>query len=166
MDTDPPHVYFETAAVIVTLILLGRWLEARARRRSGDALGSWPKLGVKTATLDDGRELPLDELEVGMRFVVRPGEKVATDGIVVEGHSAIDMAMITGEPVPVEVGPGDEVIGATVDSDGHLIVEATRVGGETALAQIVRLVEQAQGSRAPYNAWPTASPACSYRSCS
>ena len=149
MDTDAPHVYFETAAVIVTLILLGRWLEARARRRSGDALRSLAELGVKTATLEDGRELPLDELEVGMRFVVRPGAKVATDGLVVDGHSAIDMAMITGEPVPVEVGPGDEVIGATVNSNGHLVVEATRVGGETALAQIVRLVEQAQGSRAP-----------------
>ncbi len=149
MDADPPHVYFETAAVIVTLILLGRWLEARARRRSGDALRKLAELGVKTATLEDGRELPLDELEVGMRFVVRPGAKVATDGIVVDGHSAIDMAMITGEPVPVEVGPGDEVIGATVNSNGHLIVEATRVGGETALAQIVRLVEEAQGSRAP-----------------
>jgi Cu+-exporting ATPase len=149
MDTTAPHVYFETAAVIVTLILLGRWLEARARLRSGDALRKLAELGVKTATLEDGRELALDELEVGMRFVVRPGAKVATDGVVVDGHSAIDMAMITGEPVPVEVGPGDEVIGATVNSNGHLVVEATRVGGETALAQIVRLVEQAQGSRAP-----------------
>ncbi len=149
MSADVPHVYFETAAVIVTLILLGRWLEARARRRSGDALRKLAELGVKTATLEDGRELPLDELEGGMRFVVRPGAKVATDGVVVDGHSAIDMSMITGEPVPVEVGPGDEVIGATVNSNGHLVVEATRVGGETALAQIVRLVEQAQGSRAP-----------------
>jgi Cu+-exporting ATPase len=146
---DQPHVYFETAAVIVTLILLGRWLEARARHRSGDALRKLAELGVKTATLDDGRQIPLAELEVGMRFVVVPGGKVATDGIVVDGHSAVDMAMITGEPVPVEVSPGDEVIGATVNANGHLVVEATRVGGETALAQIVRLVEQAQGSRAP-----------------
>ena len=146
---ETPHVYFETAAVIVTLILLGRWLEARARRRSGDALRKLAELGVKTATLDDGRVLPLDELEVGMRFVVRPGANVATDGVVAEGHSAIDMSMITGEPVPVEVGPGDGVIGATVNTNGHLVVEATRVGGETALAQIVRLVEKAQGSRAP-----------------
>jgi Cu+-exporting ATPase len=148
-DGNVPHVYFETAAVIVTLILLGRWLEARARRRSGDALRKLAELGVKTATLTDGRQVPLDELEVGMRFVVRPGANVATDGVVVDGHSAVDMSMITGEPVPVEVGPGDEVIGATVNANGHLVVEATRVGGETALAQIVRLVEQAQGSRAP-----------------
>jgi Cu+-exporting ATPase len=146
---DTPHVYFESAAVIVTLILLGRWLEARARRRSGDALRALAELGVKTATLDDGAEIPLDDLQVGMRFVVRPGTKVATDGIVVSGHSAVDISMITGEPVPVEVGEGDDVIGATVNGNGHLVVEATRVGGDTALAQIVRLVEQAQGSRAP-----------------
>ena len=146
---DVPHVYFETAAVIVTLILLGRWFESRARRRSGDAIRKLAELGVKTATLEDGREVALDQLEVGMRFVVRPGEKVATDGVVVDGRSAVDMSMITGEPVPVEVGPGGEVIGATVNSNGHLVVEATRVGGDTALAQIVRLVERAQGSRAP-----------------
>jgi Cu+-exporting ATPase len=147
--SDVPHVYFESAAVIVTLILLGRWLEARARRRSGDALRKLAELGVKTATLDDGTEIALADLQVGMRFVVRPGTKVATDGVVVSGHSAVDMSMITGEPVPVEVGAGDEVIGATVNGNGHLVVEATRVGGDTALAQIVRLVEQAQGSRAP-----------------
>jgi Cu+-exporting ATPase len=149
MANDAPHVYFETASVIVTLILLGRYLEARARRRAGDALRALAQLGVKTAMLDDGREIPLEELTPGMRFVVRPGAKVATDGIVVEGHSAVDMSMITGEPVPVEVGPGDEVIGATVNANGSLVVRATRVGSETALAQIVRLVEQAQGSRAP-----------------
>ena len=143
------HVYFETAAVIITLILLGKWFEARARRRSGDALRALAHLGAKTARLDDGREVPLDDLEVGMRFVVRPGEKVATDGRVVEGHSAVDLSMITGEPVPVEVGPGDEVIGATINANGSLVVEATRVGADTALAQIVRLVDEAQGSRAP-----------------
>jgi Cu+-exporting ATPase len=146
---DVPHVYFESAAVIVTLILLGRWLEARARLRSGDALRKLAELGVKTATLDDGTEIALADLQVGMRFVVRPGAKLATDGVVVSGHSAVDMSMITGEPVPVEVGAGDDVIGATVNGNGHLVVEATRVGGDTALAQIVRLVEQAQGSRAP-----------------
>jgi Cu+-exporting ATPase len=147
--TDDAHVYFETGAVIVTLILLGRWLESRARRRSGDALRELAALAVPTATLEDGREIPLDEVEVGMRFVVRPGAKVATDGVVVEGHSALDMSMITGEPMPVEVTAGDEVIGATINTSGHLTVEATRVGSETALAQVVRLVEQAQGSRAP-----------------
>ncbi len=143
------HVYFETAGVIITLILLGKWFEARARRRSGDALRKLAELGAKTARLEDGREIALDALEVGMRFVVRPGEKVAADGVVVDGHSAVDASMLTGEPVPVEVGPGDEVIGATVNANGHLVVEATRVGSDTALAQIVGLVEEAQGSKAP-----------------
>jgi Cu+-exporting ATPase len=146
---DTAHVYFETAGVIISLILLGKWFEARARRRSGDALRKLAELGVKTARLEDGTEIPLEELVVGIRFVVRPGEKVATDGTVVEGHSAIDMSMITGEPVPVEVGPGDDVVGATVNANGHLVVEATRIGNDTALAQIVQLVEDAQGSRAP-----------------
>ena len=143
------HVYFETAGVIITLILLGKWFEARARRRSGDALRALAALGVRTVTLADGTEIDLDDLQVGMRFVVRPGAKVATDGVVVEGNSAIDMSMLTGEPVPVEVGPGDEVVGATVNTNGHLVVEATRVGADTALSQIVRLVEEAQGSKAP-----------------
>jgi Cu+-exporting ATPase len=143
------HVYFETAGVIITLILLGKWFEARARRRSGDALRALAELGAKTARLVDGTEIPLASLEVGDRFVVRPGERVATDGVVVEGHSAVDVSMLTGEPVPVEVGPGDDVIGATVNANGHLVVEATRVGADTALAQIVTLVEEAQGSKAP-----------------
>ena len=145
----PPHVYFETAGVIISLILLGKWFEARARRRSGDALRRLATLGVRTVTLEDGTELPLEDLTVGMRFVVRPGAKVATDGVVVEGHSAVDLSMLTGEPVPVEVSPGDEVVGATINANGHLVVEATRVGADTALSQIVRLVEEAQGSRAP-----------------
>ena len=143
------HVYFETAGVIITLILLGKWFEARARRRSGDALRKLAELGVKTARLEDGTEIALDDLVVGTRFVVRPGEKIATDGTVVEGHSAVDMSMITGEPVPVEVGPGDDVVGATLNANGHLVVMATKVGGDTALSQIVKLVEEAQGSRAP-----------------
>jgi len=147
--TNVPHVYFETAGVIIALILLGKWFEARARRRSGDAIRRLAELGAKTARLEDGTEIPLESLTVGMRFVVRPGEKIATDGRIVEGHSAIDMAMLTGEPVPVEVGPGDEVAGATINANGHLVVEATRVGADTALAQIVKLVEDAQGSRAP-----------------
>jgi P-type Cu+ transporter len=146
---DPAHVYFETAAVIVTLILLGKWLEARARRRSGEAVRALAELGARTALLEDGTEISVDDLEPGMRFVVRPGAKVAMDGRVVEGTSAVDESMLTGEPVPVDKGPGDEVIGATVNADGHLVVEVTRVGADTTLSQIVRLVEEAQGTAAP-----------------
>ena len=148
MTGDGPHVYYETAGVIIALILIGKWLELRAKRRSGDALRALAGLGVRSARLLDGTDVPIDQLEPGMQFVVRPGEKVATDGVVVDGHSAIDASMITGEPVPVEVGPGDEVIGATVNENGSLVVEATQVGADTALAQIVRLVDEAQGSRA------------------
>ena len=147
-DSDGMHVYYETAAVIVTLILIGKWLEIRAKRRSGDAIRALADLGVRSARLEDGTEIPLDELTVGTRFVVRPGEKIATEGTIVDGHSSVDASMVTGEPVPVEVGPGDEVIGATVNANGSLVVEATRVGADTALAQIVRLVDEAQGSRA------------------
>ena len=142
------HVYFETGAVIVTLILLGKWFEVRAKRRSGDAIRALAGLGAKTAMLEDGREVSLDDLAVGMRFMVRPGEKIATDGVVVDGASAVDASMVTGEPVPVEVGVGAEVIGATLNTSGSLTVEATRVGSDTALAQIIRLVDDAQGSRA------------------
>lgn len=147
-DVGGGHVYFETGAVIVTLILLGKWFELRAKRRSGDALRALADLGAKTARLIDGREIVLEDLVVGMRFIVRPGEKIATDGVVVEGRSAVDASMITGEPVPVEVVPGSELIGATVNANGSLVVEATRIGSDTALAQIIRLVDQAQGSRA------------------
>jgi len=148
MGGDDLHVYYETGAVIVAFILIGKWLEIRAKRRSGDALRALADLGVRTARLEDGTDLPIESLTVGTRFVVRPGEKIATDGVVVDGRSAIDASMVTGEPVPVEVGPGDDVIGATVNANGSLVVEATRVGSDTALAQIVRLVDQAQGSRA------------------
>ena len=147
-DGDLGHLYFETGAVIITLILLGKWFEARAKRRSGDAIRALADLGARTVRLTDGREIPLDQLTVGTRFEVRPGEKIATDGVVVEGQSAVDASMVTGEPVPVEVAVGDEVIGATINANGHLIVEARRVGSDTALAQIVRLVDEAQGSRA------------------
>ena len=142
------HVYFETGTVIVTLVLLGKWLEARATRRSGEALRALAKLGAATARLVDGTEIAAADLAVGMRFIVRPGERIATDGTVVSGASAVDMSMVTGEPVPVEIAPGDEVIGATINADGTLEVEATRVGADTALAQIVRLVDEAQGGRA------------------
>ena len=145
---DDGHVYFETGTVIVVLVLLGKWLEARATRRSGEAVRALARLGASTARLPDGTEIPAHELAVGMRFIVRPGERIATDGVVVSGASAVDMSMVTGEPVPVEVAPGDGVIGATVNADGTLEVEATRVGTDTALAQIVRLVDEAQGGRA------------------
>src|SRR5690606_17769417 len=138
----------EVGAVVTTLILLGRWLEARAKRRAGAALRALLELGAKdVAVLDDeGREtrVPIEELRVGRRFVVRPGEKVATDGVVEEGISAVDMSMLTGESAPVEVGPGSELAGATVNAGGRLVVRATRVGADTALAQIARLVTEAQ----------------------
>ena len=143
------EVYFETGAVIITLLLLGRYFEAGARRRSSQALRSLLEMGAKTARLENGDEIPVASLTVGDRFVVRPGEKIATDGRVVDGASAVDISMLTGEPVPVEVATGDEVFGATVNASGRLVVEATRVGSETALAQIARLVEEAQGSKAP-----------------
>ena len=146
------HTYFEVAAVITTLILLGRWLELRARSRSGEAIRALVELGAKEArVLRDGEEVlvPVDELVVGDLFVVRPGEKVATDGVVVEGLSAVDQSMLTGEPVPVEVGPGAEVAGATMNASGRLLVRATKVGADTALAQIARLVAEAQAGKAP-----------------
>jgi P-type Cu+ transporter len=144
--------YFEVGAVITTLILLGRFLEARARRRSTEAIRALVELGAKEArVVRDGEEVlvPADELAVGDVFVVRPGEKVATDGVVVEGASAVDQSMLTGESVPVEVGVGDRVAGATISTYGRLVVRATRVGADTALAQIARLVAEAQAGKAP-----------------
>ena len=144
--------YFEVGAVITTLILLGRFFEARARRRSGAAIRALLELGAKEANvLRDGVEVavPIEELRVGDLFVVRPGEKIASDGVVEDGFSAVDQSMLTGEPVPVEVGPGTEVAGATVNASGRLLVRATKVGADTALAQITRLVAQAQAGKAP-----------------
>ena len=149
---DDADIYFEVAAVITTLILLGRYLEARARRRSSAAIRSLLELGAKEArVLRDGVEVsvPIGELVAGDLFVVRPGEKVATDGVVVEGESAVDQSMLTGEPVPVDVAPGASVAGATVNTFGRLVVRATKVGEETALAQIARLVAEAQSGKAP-----------------
>ena len=146
------EVYFEVASVITTLILLGRWLESRARRRSGAALRALLELGAKEArVLREGVEVsvPLEQVAVGDLFVVRPGEKIATDGVVIEGRSAVDQSMLTGEPVPVDVDPGAEVAGATVNTSGRLVVRATRVGADTALAQIARLVAEAQAGKAP-----------------
>jgi len=145
-------VYFEVAAVITTLILLGRYLETRAKRRSSEAIRGLLELGAKEAcVLRDGREVsvPVEQLQVGDVFVVRPGEKVVTDGVVVEGESALDQSLLTGESVPVEVGVGAAVAGATVNTYGRLIVRATRIGADTALAQIARLVESAQSGKAP-----------------
>ncbi|HEX9683598.1 MAG TPA: heavy metal translocating P-type ATPase [Acidimicrobiales bacterium] len=143
------HVWFETAAAIIALILLGKWLEARASRRSGKALRALAELRVNEVTLEDGSVIALDDLAAGQRFQVRPGERIATDGVIAAGHSAVDESMLTGEPVPVEKGEGDDVIGSTINADGHLVVEARSVGHDTALAQIIALVEQAQGSSAP-----------------
>ncbi|MCC6802065.1 MAG: cadmium-translocating P-type ATPase [Anaerolineae bacterium] len=146
------HVYFETAAVILTLITLGKLLEARAKGRTSEAIKKLMGLAPRTATLlrdDEEVEIPVDDMVVGDRMVVRPGERVPVDGIVIEGRSSVDESMLTGESLPVNKRVGSEVIGATVNKSGRLIVEATRVGTQTALAQIVRLVEQAQGSKAP-----------------
>ena len=145
-------LYLEVAAGVTTFLLAGRYAEARAKRRSGAALQALLELGAKdVAVLRDGHEqrIPIDQLAVGDTFVVRPGEKVATDGVVADGTSAIDASLLTGEPVPVEVGPGDAVTGATVNAGGRLVVRATTVGADTKLAQIARLVEDAQNGKAP-----------------
>ena len=146
---DDGHVYFETAAVIVTLVLLGRWFEARARRRSRDDIRALAGLGASTALLEDGSTVAIEAIEVGMRLMVRPGGKIPVDGVVVDGASNVDASMITGEPMPVPVGVGDEVIGATINGNGSITIEALRVGNETKLAQIMRLVDEAQASTAP-----------------
>lgn len=146
------HVYFETAAVIVTLIRLGKYLEARAKGRTSEAIKKLMSLRAKTARLiRNGQEIevPVDEVQVGDIVLVRPGEKIPVDGVVIEGRSTVDESMLTGESLPVEKGPGDTVIGATLNKQGFLRFEATKVGKETALAQIIRLVEEAQGSKAP-----------------
>ena len=143
------EIYLEVGAVVTTFILAGRYFEARAKRRAGAALKSLLELGAKDVELVDGRRIPVEQLAAGDRFVVRPGEKVATDGIVEQGTSAVDQSLLTGESVPVEKQPGDEVAGATVNAGGRLIVRATKVGEETALAQIARLVTDAQSGKAP-----------------
>ena len=153
-------LYFEVVAVVTAFLLIGRFIEARAKAEGRSALTSLMELGAKdvavlrhearsgTMNLTEHR-IPIEDLEVGMRFVVRPGEKVATDGVVVDGRSTIDSSMVTGESMPVEVAPGDEVTGATVNGHGRLVVEASRIGRETTLARITDLVEQAQTGKAP-----------------
>ncbi len=146
------HVYYETAAVIITLIRLGKYLEARAKGRTSEAIKKLMGLRAKTArVVRDGMEVevPVDDVRVGDVVIVRPGEKIPVDGVVVDGRSAIDESMLTGESLPVEKKPGDPVIGATLNKLGMLKFEATKVGRETALAQIIKLVEDAQGSKAP-----------------
>jgi Cu+-exporting ATPase len=147
------HIYLEVAAVVTTFILAGRYFEERAKRRAGSALEALLDLGAKDVAVFDEEErerrVPVAQLAVGDRFVVRPGEKVATDGIVETGSSAVDQSLVTGEPIPVEVGAGDEVVGATINAGGRLVVRATRIGEDTALAQITRLVTAAQSGKAP-----------------
>ena len=145
------NIYLEAAAAVTTFILAGRYFEARAKRRSGAALRALLSLGAKdVAVLRDGREqrVPVSALAVGDRFVARPGEKIASDGEIESGTSAVDASMLTGESVPVEVGPGDAVVGATVNAGGRLVVRATRVGADTQLAQMARLVTDAQNGKA------------------
>ncbi|GAA3963330.1 heavy metal translocating P-type ATPase [Actinomadura viridis] len=145
------NIYLEAAAGVIAFILAGRYFEARSKRRAGAALRALLELGAKeVSVLRDGREerIPVEALAVGDRFVVRPGEKIATDGVVEEGSSAVDASLLTGESVPVEVAPGDAVTGATVNAGGRLVIRATRVGSDTQLAQMARLVEEAQNGKA------------------
>jgi Cu+-exporting ATPase len=145
-------IYFEVAAVVTTFILAGRYFEIRAKRRGGAALRALLELGAKeVSVLEEGgteRRVPTDALAVGDRFLVRPGEKVATDGVVIEGYSAVDQSLVTGESVPVDVGPDDDLVGGSVNAGGRLIVRASRVGADTVLAQIGRLVTEAQSGKA------------------
>ncbi|HZE34181.1 MAG TPA: heavy metal translocating P-type ATPase [Actinoallomurus sp.] len=145
------NIYLEVAAGVTVFLLTGRYFEARSKRRAGAALRALLEMGAKDVTVRrDGREerIPADQLRAGEEFVVRPGEKIATDGLVIEGGSAVDAGMLTGESVPVEVGAGDAVVGATVNVGGRLVVRATRVGADTQLAQMARLVEEAQSGKA------------------
>lgn len=152
MATAQPAIYLEVACGVTVLILLGRYLEVRAKAKAGQALRSLAALGAKSANvLRDGREVqvPIGEVKVGDEFVVRPGEKVATDGVVVSGTSAVDTSLVTGEPVPVDVAEGDDVVGATVNVSGRLVVRATRIGADTQVARIAAMVERAQSGKAP-----------------
>ena len=149
------NIYLEAAAGVTTFILAGRYFEARSKRRAGAALRALLELGAKdVAVLRDGPEgphevrIPTEQLAVGDKFLVRPGEKIATDGVIEDGNSAVDASMLTGESMPVEVGPGDAVVGATVNAGGRLVVRATRIGSDTQLAQMARLVEDAQNGKA------------------
>ena len=157
-DVTTAHIWFETATVVTTFLLFGRWMEARATDRTRDALRGLLSLGAKDVAVErvdpttratTEVRIPVEELAVGDRFVVRPGEKVATDGRVVDGSSAVDASLVTGESLPVDVTPGDELTGGSINTTGRLVVEATRVGADTTLAGIARLVERAQTTKAP-----------------
>ena len=146
------HVYFETSAMIITLIVIGKLLEARAKGHTSEAIKKLIGMQARTARVvrnDEQVDIPIEEVVVGDTVIVRPGEKIPVDGLVIEGHSSVDESMITGESLPVSKNVGDEAIGATINKQGLLRIQATRVGKETALAQIIKLVEQAQGSKAP-----------------
>ena len=145
-------IYLDTSAMVIVFLLLGRWFEARAKGRSSQALQELLNLGAKdVAVLRDSQEvrIPIEQLQVGEQFVVRPGERIATDGVVVSGTSAVDESMLTGESLPVDVSPGSIVTGATMNASGRLIIEAQRVGQDTTLAGIARLVSDAQSRKAP-----------------
>ncbi|GAI18118.1 unnamed protein product, partial [marine sediment metagenome] len=147
-----PHLYFDTSAMIIALILLGRFLEARARGQTSEAIKKLIGMQPKTAlVIRDGKEveIPVDDVQVGDLVLVRPGERVPVDGVVRHGYSSVDESMITGESIPVEKKVGDEVIGASINKTGSFQFEATKVGKDTTLAHIVRMVEEAQGSKAP-----------------
>lgn len=144
-------IYFEVAAGVVTFVLAGRYFEKRSKQRAGDAIRALTDMGAKQVTvLRDGGEtlLPIEQLQIGDHFLARPGEKIATDGRILDGTSAIDQSMLTGESVPVDVGPGDEVTGATINTSGRLVVEATHVGEQTKLAQMAKLIDEAQSGKA------------------
>ncbi|HEV2814388.1 MAG TPA: cation-translocating P-type ATPase, partial [Solirubrobacteraceae bacterium] len=152
-ESGADQLYLEVGAIVTVFLLAGRYFEARAKRRAGAALTALLELGAKDVAVLDAtgaeRRVPVEQLQVGDRFGVRPGEKVATDGVVEEGRSAVDQSLLTGESVPVEKAPGDAVAGATVNAGGRLVVRAEKVGSDTALAQIARLVTDAQSGKAP-----------------
>ncbi len=150
-----PELYFETAAYLITFVILGKWLEAKAKGRTSDAIKKLMGLQPKTARVVRGNEtfdVPIDQVKKGDVILVRPGEKIPVDGVILKGRSSVDESMLTGESIPVEKNPGDKVIGATMNKHGSFEFEATNVGNETALAQIIRLIEEAQGSKAPIQA--------------
>ena len=164
-----PETYFDSSTIVIGLVLLGRWLEARAKGRTTGAIRHLIALGAKTARVvraDKEIDVDLAEVRPGDLVRVRPGEKVPVDGVVISGGSAVDRSMLTGEPIPVEVAPGDEVIGATLNTTGTFIFRATRVGSDTALARIVDMVQRAQGRRRRSSGSPTGSARSSSRSCS
>ena len=147
-----PHLYFETSAVLITLILFGKYLEARAKSQTTNALGELLSLQAKEARiLKDGNEvmIPLNEVHVGDTLIVKPGEKIPVDGKIIKGMTAIDESMLTGESIPVEKNVDDTVIGSTMNKNGTITMTATKVGGDTALANIIKVVEEAQSSKAP-----------------